>query len=98
MSYRNQEDWVHIDAYNEEVDSLQDKVSELTAVNQDMADDEVFILSELIELRWRYSDYSDMYQELEHIIRLHDKSVIEKAIEKLGQKFPSKQGVERWDL
>lgn len=98
MSYIGQEDWVHIDAHNDEVNALEDKVAELEQVIKDMQFDEAYLCADLIELRWRYSDYKDMYEELEELIRWCGPDTTRKAIEMLGEKYPSKKGFARWDL
>ena len=98
MSYAYQEDWVHIDEHNTAVEGMQERIKELEEAVENAAYDEAFILSELIELRWRYSDYKDMYKELEAVIGMHSEPVIRRAIKMLAEKFPSKATAERWEI
>lgn len=98
MSYIGQEDWVHIDQHNEEIDRLEQEVDVLASLVENAEYDEAFILAELIELRWRYSDYKDMYQELEGIIKLHSEAATRKAVEILGNKFTRKTTPEAWEI
>jgi len=98
MSYIGQEDWVHIDAHNQEVERLEEKVAELEQVIKDMQFDEAYLCADLIELRWRYSDYKDMYEELEELIKWCGPDTTHKALEMLNEKFPSKKGFDSWEL
>jgi chromosome segregation ATPase len=97
MSYKNQEDWVHIDDYNDEIQKLEDRISELETVNRDMRDDEVTVLSDIMLIRDHYSDYSDVKEELDYIIKAHDHSVRRKAQEYLMKAYPKRTwGEDLW--
>ncbi len=99
MSYIYEEDWVHIDDYNKEIQQLQDRISELEAVNRDMVDDEVTTLSDIMLIRDHYSDYSDVKEELDYIIKAHDKSVRQKAQEYLMKAYPKRTwGEDLWQV
>lgn len=98
MSYAYQEDWVHIDSHNEEIDRLEAEIKALEETVENADYDEAFILAELIELRWRYSDYKDMYQELEGIIKLHSDTAVHKALGILANKFTRKTTPEEWEI
>jgi hypothetical protein len=80
MSYRNSEDWVHVDHYNDEVSRLEKKVKELEEVIFEQDEEKVRLLAELIMIR----DYLDVSpalasRELLKIINTHDKADIKKA-------------------
>jgi hypothetical protein len=97
MSYLHQEDWVHIDDHNKEIQQLQDRISELETVNRDMRDDEIAVLSDILLIRDHYSDYSDVKEELDHIIKMHDKSVRQKAQDYLMKTYPKRTwGEDLW--
>ena len=98
MSYIGQEDWVHIDTHNDEVERLEEKVAELEQVIKDMQFDEAYLCADLIELRWRYSDYRDMYEELEELIKWCGPDNTRKAVEMLNEKFPRKTGFHDWGI
>jgi chromosome segregation ATPase len=97
MSYTYQEDWVHIDDYNAEIQKLEDRISELETVNRDMRDDEITVLSDIMLIRDHYSDYSDVREELDYIIKAHDKSARQKAQEYLMKAYPKRTwGEDLW--
>jgi len=74
MSYKNQEDWVHIDDYNDEIQKL-----------------------DIMLIRDHYSDYSDVKEELDYIIKAHDHSVRRKAQEYLMKAYPKRTwGEDLW--
>jgi hypothetical protein len=98
MSYIGQEDWVHIDAHNQEVDRLEEKVAELEQVIRDMQFDEAYLCADIIELRWRYSDYKDMHEELEELIRWCGPDSTRAAVKMLNEKFPRKTSTEDWGI
>jgi len=99
MSYLHQEDWVHIDDHNKEIQRLQDRISELETVNRDMVDDEVTTLSDIMLIRDHYSDYSDVKEELDYVIKAHDHSVRRKAQEFLMKAYPKRTwGEDLWLL
>lgn len=97
MSYIGQEDWVHIDSYQEEVENLENKIEDLQAALKSAEEDEVYTLSQLIEMRWRYSDYRDICDELSSLIKLHRKPTLQKAIQLLEQDYPSRT-IESWGV
>ena len=93
MSDYYRDDWNDADQQvieYSEVQYLEDKVKDLENQVQEFADDEVYILSELILLRDHYSDYKDMRQELTAIIDLHSKEVKHKAVDRLLAKYPGR--------
>jgi uncharacterized coiled-coil protein SlyX len=98
MSYIGQEDWVHIDAHNDAMDLLGDRIADLEASLDAVESDEAYTLARIIELRWRYSDYSDMHQELEELIKEHASSTTRKAIVLLNLKYPKKTGTDDWGI
>jgi cell division protein ZapA (FtsZ GTPase activity inhibitor) len=86
------------DHYNE-LQYLEDKVNELEQVNQEMREDEIFVLAEIMLIRDHYSDYQDVKEELDHVIKMHDKTVREKAQEKLMAMYPNRHwGEDLWRL
>lgn len=97
MSYIGQEDWIHIDSYQEEVEDLENKIEDLQAALKSAEEDEVYFLSKLIELRWRYSDYEDVRQELTYLIKLHTKLNRQKALQALEKEFPNRT-IESWGV
>lgn len=51
MSTIDKEDWVYIEQHNDEVKYLEDKIKVLEELVDNAEDDEVFILSKIIEMR-----------------------------------------------
>jgi len=97
MASYDKEDWVYIEQHKEAVEYLEGRKAELEQSLEDAEHDEAFILSNLIELRWRYSDYTDMHEELTWLIKLHSKAAIERALKMLENKFP-KTPAEKWEV
>lgn len=73
-----------------EMQYLEDKVKDLEQQVQEMADDEVYILSEILFVRDHYSDDKDLYGWLTSIIDLHSKEVKQKAVDKLLKMYPKR--------
>lgn len=98
MSYIGQEDWVHIDEHSEQVNRLEEQIADLK-VSVDAADSElVSLLAEVIEIKWRYTDYSDLQQDLGEVINLY-KPFIDKAVQELGRRYPKHTSTrEAWGL
>lgn len=98
MSYIGQEDWVHIDQHWEQVNQLEEKIADLEISVQASDSELVSLLAEIIETRWRYSDYSDLHQDLGEVINLY-KPLVDKAVEELGRRYPNYQKTkEAWGL
>lgn len=84
--------------YNE-IQYLEDKVAELEQVNEEMREDEVFILSEIMLIRDHFSDIEDLRESLDYLIKMHDKTVLEKAKDKLLDAYPNRHwGEDLWQL
>ncbi len=67
-------------------------------VIRDMQFDEAYLCADIIELRWRYSDYKDMHEELEELIRWCGPDSTRAAVKMLNEKFPRKTGTEDWEI
>lgn len=98
MSTIDKEDWVYIEQHNEAVEYLEGRKAELEQALEYAQDDEAYILANLIELRWRYSDYKDVYEELGGLIKLHSRAAVGRALKLLGEKFKGSNRPEQWEL
>ena len=84
--------------YNE-IQYLEDKVNELEQVNEEMREDEIFVLSEIMLIRDHFSDIEDLRESLDYLIKMHDKTVMEKAKDKLSAAYPNRHwGEDLWRL
>lgn len=90
MSYIGQEDWVHIDEYNKEVDSLTAKVAELEQVIRDLEYDERFVLSMIMGLRNKAHEQKlwDIVGRCDYIISFHSAVSIVEAKAMLDKEKP----------
>jgi len=95
MSTVDKEDWIHVDDFWNRVGYLEEQIQDLKLTIKSMEEDEVYFLSQLIELRWRYSDYEDMHEELTYLIKLHKKIALQKALQLLEKEYPSTP-IESW--
>jgi hypothetical protein len=101
MSYTYEEDWIHVDDWEKQVRQYEAEIEDLKLQVKNMAEDEAFILSNLIELRWRYSDYWDMKEELTYLIGLYHAETKKAAYALLDARFPPKDNrtpEERWSV
>lgn len=89
MSTVDKEDWIHVDSYWQEIEDFENKIDDLKAALDSAEGDEVYVLSRLIETRWRYTDYTDLYEDLTEIIKLHREDVVDKALKVLYEQFPN---------
>jgi hypothetical protein len=60
------------------VEALEDKVSELEQVIEDMKTDELYILYHMMHARTK-TDLGAVFKDLDFLIGLHSKALIEKA-------------------
>lgn len=90
MSYVGQEDWVHIDDYNKEIDSLTARVSELEQVIRDLEHDERFVLSMIMDLREkaRKAKLWDIVGRCDYITSFHSAVSIVEAKAMLDKEKP----------
>jgi hypothetical protein len=77
MSYRNSEDWVHVDHYNDDVSRLEKKVKELEEVVFEQDEEKVRLLAELMLLREQLSGQGLHF--LNELIYTHHTSDIKAA-------------------
>lgn len=90
MSYVGQEDWVHIDDYNKEIERLEGRVAELEQVIRDLEYDERFILSLIMGLRVKASDLKEwgIVGSIDQIIGFHSAVSIVEAKAMLDKEKP----------
>lgn len=90
MSYVGQEDWVHIDDYNKEIERLDGRVAELEQVIRDLEYDERFILSLIMGLRVKAGDLKawGIVGSIDQIIGFHSAVSIVEAKAMLDKEKP----------
>jgi hypothetical protein len=90
MSYVGQEDWVHIDDHNKEIERLEARVSDLEQVIRDLEYDERFILSLIMGLRGKASvlKYWEIVGGIDNIIGFHSAVSIVEAKAMLNKEKP----------
>jgi hypothetical protein len=81
MNEYNYDDWNDADQGTIDysaVEALEDKVSELQEVIDDMRTDELYILYHMMHARTK-TDLGAVFKDLDFLIGLHSKALIEKA-------------------
>jgi hypothetical protein len=77
MSYRNSEDWVHVDDYWKEVDRLEKRVKEMEESIYEQDEEKVRLLAELMLLREKVGGQA--LEDLTHLIYTHNAHFIKEA-------------------
>jgi hypothetical protein len=86
--YLNEDDWIHVDDYNQEIDRLEEEVKDLKYAVDALEDNSLFTLTEMLLIRDRilkHDPIEDILTDLNILIRTFSEDEKARAISKINE-------------